>query len=123
VRLQATVCQRKTGRPVPFEITEPTREAFAAWLTAHRLKAGDWLFPSRKRLGQHLTTPHDRRLVDRWVVLIGLAPSAFGTHSLRRTKVALVDKRAGNIQPASCSLAIPSWRAQFATSASRLNTC
>ena len=47
VRLQATVCQRKTGRPVPFEITEPTREALAAWLTSRRLKAGDWLFPRR----------------------------------------------------------------------------
>ncbi|MGW9822414.1 integrase [Methylorubrum extorquens] len=42
VRLRATVCQRKTGRPVPFEITEPTREALAAWLTARRLKARLW---------------------------------------------------------------------------------
>lgn len=92
VRLRATVCQRKTGGPVPFEIIEPTREALAAWLTARRLKAGDWLFPSRSRLGEHLTTRHYSRLVDRWFVLIGLDPSAFGTHSLRRTKVALVYK-------------------------------
>lgn len=41
VRPRATVCQRKTGRPVPFEITEPTREALTAWLTERRLKAGD----------------------------------------------------------------------------------
>lgn len=34
VRPRATVCQRKPGRPVPFEIIEPTREALAAWLTA-----------------------------------------------------------------------------------------
>jgi site-specific recombinase XerC len=102
VRLRATVCQRKTGRPVPFEITEPTREALAAWLTAHRLKAGDWLFPSRSRLGEHLTTRHYSRLVDRWVALISLDPSAFGTHSLRRTKVALVYKRTGNIR--ACQL-------------------
>ena len=36
VRLRATVCQRKTGRPVPFEITEPTREALAASLCPDR---------------------------------------------------------------------------------------
>ena len=96
------MCQRKTSRPVPFEISEPTREALAAWLTARRLKAGDWLFPSRSRLREHLTTRHYSRLVDRWVTLIGLDPAAFGTHSLRRTKVALVYKRTGNIR--ACQL-------------------
>jgi integrase len=62
------------------------------------LKAGDWLFPSRSRLGEHLTTRYFSRLVDRWVALIDLDPSAFGTHSLRRTKVALVYKRTGKIR-------------------------
>src|ERR1700754_1670881 len=32
LRQRATVIQQKTGRPVPFEITEPTREALADWL-------------------------------------------------------------------------------------------
>ncbi len=32
VRLRTTVIQQKTGRPVPFELTNPTREALAAWL-------------------------------------------------------------------------------------------
>ena len=32
LRDRATVIQQKTGRPVPFEITEPTREALVAWL-------------------------------------------------------------------------------------------
>ncbi|ABY29200.1 tyrosine-type recombinase/integrase [Methylorubrum extorquens] len=102
VRLRATICQRKTGRPVPFEITELTREALTAWLAARSLKAGDWLFPSRSRHGDHLTTRHYSRLVDRWVALIGLDPLGFGTHSLRRTKVALVYKRTGNIR--ACQL-------------------
>jgi integrase len=102
VRLRTTVCQQKTGRPVPFEITEPAREALTAWLTSRNLRAGDWLFPSRSRRGEHLTTRHYSRLVDRWVALIGLDPSAFGTHSLHRTKVALVYKRTGNIR--ACQL-------------------
>ena len=32
VRLRTTVVQQKTGRPVPFELTDTTREALAAWL-------------------------------------------------------------------------------------------
>lgn len=32
LRTRSTVIQQKTGRPVPFEITEPTRETLAAWL-------------------------------------------------------------------------------------------
>lgn len=87
---------------MPFEITEPTREALADWLASRSLRPGDWLFPSRSRRGQHLTTRHYGRLVDQWVALIGLDPAAYGTHSLRRTKVALVYKRTGNIR--ACQL-------------------
>ena len=32
VRLRTTIVQQKTGRPVPFELTDPTRDALAAWL-------------------------------------------------------------------------------------------
>lgn len=57
VRLRATVIQQKTGRPVPFELTDPTGDAVAAWLKKH---------------------------------------------SLRRTKLALVHKRTGNLR--ACQL-------------------
>ncbi len=32
MRERATIIQQKTGRPVPFEITQPARDALAAWL-------------------------------------------------------------------------------------------
>jgi integrase len=32
LRRRATVVQQKTRRPVPFELTEPAREALTAWL-------------------------------------------------------------------------------------------
>ena len=102
VRLRATIVQQKTGRPVPFELTETTRETLAAWLRQRGLRAGDWLFPSRSRPGEHLTTRQYGRLVDEWVELIGLDPVAYGTHSLRRTKVALIYKRMGNLR--ACQL-------------------
>jgi site-specific recombinase XerD len=62
----------------------------------------DWLFPSRSRRGNHLTTRQYGRLLDDWVALIGLDPAAYGTHSLRRTKVALLYKRTGNLR--ACQL-------------------
>jgi integrase len=102
LRTRSTVIQQKTGRPVPFEITEPTREALVAWLAVRGRRADDWLFPSRSRRGGHITTRQYARLVDRWVKLVDLEPGAYGTHSLRRTKVALVYKKTGNLR--ACQL-------------------
>ena len=102
LRARATVIQQKTGRPVPFEITEPTRDALAAWLQRRGRRADDWLFPSRSRPGHHIGTRQYARLVDRWIKMIDLEPAAFGTHSLRRTKVALVYKKTGNLR--ACKL-------------------
>jgi len=102
IRPRATVIQQKTGRPVPFEITEPTREALAAWLKTRGRRADDWLWSSRSRPGAHITTRQYARLVDLWVQSIDLEANAYGTHSLRRTKVALVYKRTGNLR--ACQL-------------------
>ena len=102
IRLRTIIVQQKTGRPVPFELTESTREALGSWLRLRGLKGSDWLFPSRSRPGDHLTTRQYGRLLDDWVALIGLDPAAYGTHSLRRTKVALLYKRTGNLR--ACQL-------------------
>lgn len=45
-----------------------------------------------------MTTRQYGRLVDEWIEAIGLARSAYGTHSLRRTKAALVYRKTGNIR-------------------------
>jgi integrase len=102
IRLRTIIVQQKTGRPVPFELTESTREALGSWLRLRGLRGSDWLFPSRSRPGDHLTTRQYGRLLDGWVALIGLDPSAYGTHSLRRTKVAMIYKRTGNLR--ACQL-------------------
>jgi site-specific recombinase XerC len=102
LRARAMVIQQKTGRPVPFEITEPTREALVAWLKRRGDSRDDWLFPSRSRGGDHITMRQYGRLVGQWVAAIGLEPHAYGTHSLRRTKVALIYKRTGNLR--ACQL-------------------
>lgn len=98
VRTRALVSQRKTGAPVQFEITEQARLAVAAWVRGKSLTGTDWLFPSRVDKTKPMTTRQYGRLLDEWIAEIGLSPSAYGTHSLRRTKAALVYRKTGNIR-------------------------
>jgi integrase len=38
------------------------------------------------------------RLLSEWIAGIGLNPSLFGTHSIRRTKATLIYRRTGNMR-------------------------
>jgi integrase len=95
---RASVRQRKTGRTVKFELTEQTREALDEYLRAFGRKTGNFLFPSRRHKDRCVTTRQYARLVSAWIASIGLDPSFFGTHSLRRTKATLIYRRTGNLR-------------------------
>ena len=95
---RAVVRQHKTQRPVQFEITPPTRDAVDAWIRQARLKANDHLFPSRVHRRPHLGTRQYARILDGWVEEIGLDPTAYGTHSVRRTKPTLIYRRTNNLR-------------------------
>src|SRR4249920_1205054 len=60
---RAIVMQRKTQRPVQFEITEQTRDAVAAWIAVAHLKSDQYLFPSRVSASPHLSTRQYARIV------------------------------------------------------------
>jgi len=94
---RAIVMQRKTQRPVQFEITEPTRDGLAAWVSRRQLRPSDYVFPGRKS-GSHLSLRQYARIVKGWVASAGLDPARYGTHSLRRTKATLIYKRTKNIR-------------------------
>jgi integrase len=98
VRDRAVIIQRKTGRPVQFEITEETRAAVGAWIACRHLTERDNLFPSRVRAKPHMSTRQYGRIVDKWVSSIGLDPKRYGTHSMRRTKASQIYKKTGNIR-------------------------
>ena len=95
---RATVRQRKTKRPVRFELTARTRESVKEWINAAQLSEDDYLFPSRVRRSPHLSTRQYARIVNDWVRSIGLDPAAYGTHSLRRTKATLIYRRTRNLR-------------------------
>jgi integrase len=91
VRHRATIVQKKTGRPVQFEITEQSRSSVEAWLPTLRT------IPSRLHASPHISIRQYARLVHRWVESIGLAAS-YGTHSMRRTKAAQIYRKTGNLR-------------------------
>ena len=45
-----------------------------------------------------ISTRQYARLVDEWVTAIGLRREDYGTHSLRRTKAAIIYKQTGNLR-------------------------
>ena len=95
---RAIVMQKKTQRPVQFEITEQTRDAVAAWIVAAHLKPEQYLFPSRVSESPHVSTRQYSRIVGSWMGSIGLDPATYGTHSLRRTKATLIYRRTRNLR-------------------------
>jgi integrase len=83
---------------VQFEITEQTRASTEAWIQAAGLSSGDYLFRSRIHGSPHLSTRQYARLVHRWIRSIGLDDTAYGTHTMRRTKASLIYRRTKNLR-------------------------
>ena len=98
VRQRTMIIQQKTKRPVQFEILEPARSSVLAWLERRGGSVEEFAFPSRIDRFDHLSTRQYARLVDEWVTGIGLRREDYGTHSLRRTKAALIYKQTGNLR-------------------------
>jgi len=94
---RTSVRQRKTGRPVRFELTEQTRQTIDEYLATADKKSGEYLF-NGLRPGKSMSTRQYARLLADWLVGIGLDPHVYGTHSLRRTKATLIYRRTGNLR-------------------------
>ena len=92
------VMQRKTGQPVQFELTPRTRDAVANWIQYIGLRSDAFLFPSRFENRQHISARQYARILKSWIEMIGLDPAAYGTHSMRRTKAALIYRKTKNIR-------------------------
>ena len=95
---RAIIMQQKTQRPVQFEITEQTRDSLSAWIRLAGRRSDDYLFPSRLRGSPHVSTRQYARIVHGWVREIGLEEAAYGTHTMRRTKAALIYRRTKNLR-------------------------
>ena len=61
------------------------------------LHSDDWLFAGRSAAA-HLSTRQYSRIVHRWIEELGVDASAYGTHSIRRTKASLIYRRTKNLR-------------------------
>ena len=95
VASRATVQQKKTKRPVQFEITTPAREAAEVWIREAGLRSEDYLFPSRTHHSPHICTRQYARMLREWLQDIGLD---YDTHSMRRTKGTLIYRKTKDLR-------------------------
>ena len=90
IRTRAIVVQAKTGKPVQFELLHDARTSLLAWLERRGGALTNYVFPSRIDHADHLSTRQYARLVDEWVVGVGLRREEYGTYSLRRTMASII---------------------------------
>ena len=98
VRERVSVVQSKTNKPVQFELAENTRETVTNWIRSSEMIGCQFMFPSRFHDHPHISTRQYGRLVRDWVTAIGLEPSGYGTHSMRRTKAAEIYRKTGDLR-------------------------
>lgn len=98
VKERTSIIQSKTQKPVRFEITEGTRKSLLRWMDDPLMVGSEYLWPGRFHERLHISTRQYARLVREWVKSIGLEPSSYGTHSMRRTKVSQIYKKTGNLR-------------------------
>jgi integrase len=96
VKERVSITRSKTRHPVRFEITEGTCKSIAAWLDDPAMSGSEFLWPGRFLDRLYISTCRYVRLVRDWVTSIGPEPSAYGTHSTRRTRVAQIYRKTGN---------------------------
>lgn len=98
IRERVSVVQSKTHKPVQCELSENTRKTVTNWIMSPEMIGCLFMFPSRFHDRPHISTRQYGRLVRDWVVSIGLEPSGYGTHSMRRTKVVEIYRKTGNLR-------------------------
>lgn len=98
VTSRATVMQQKTKQPVQFELTAGTRKSLLEWIKVAGLRHDDYLFSSRISGSPHISTRQYARIAHQWFDEIGLDPTAYSTHTLRRTKPTLIYRRTKNLR-------------------------
>jgi len=99
IKEQVTLEQRKTHQRVSFGMRDYTRVALKEWIEESDKAYGDPLFTSLKgNVGDRLKVDTYQRLVKKWISLMHLDPALYGSHSLRRTRVAHIYRKTANLR-------------------------
>ncbi len=98
IKERASILQSKTQKPVRFKISEGTRAFVQKWMEDELMVGSEYLSPGRFHERLHISMRQNAWIVRDWVTSIGIEASAYGTHSMRRTKVTQIYKKTGNLR-------------------------
>ena len=99
IKESVTLEQRKTNQRVSFTMRDYTRVALKDWIDQANKAYGDPLFSSTKgKTGERLKVNTYQKLVKKWISLARLDPALYGSHSLRRTRVAHIYRKTANLR-------------------------
>ena len=98
IQSRAIIEQKKTHREVQFEITSKTQQCLNLWIHGQKLTPSDYLFPSPRKQGHHISYHYYSGIVKQWANKLGLDITQHNTHSLRRTKASLIDAKTKNLR-------------------------
>ena len=104
IKERASVLQSKTQSLVRFEISEGTRASLENRMQDPLIVGSEYLWPGRFDERLHISTRQYARIVRDWVRSIGLEVSAYRTHQMRRTRVAQIYRKTGNLRAVSLLL-------------------
>jgi len=97
IQSRVTVIQKKTRQPARFEVTEKSQKALQAWVDYRKLGVEDYIFKGRQNT-DHIAPQRYRNILKKWIIDLGLDPSQYGTHTMRRTKATLLYKQNKNLR-------------------------
>lgn len=95
-----SIDQQKTGARVTAHIIPQTQVLLKELIEEEGKGWSDYLFTPLKAHNKlkPISVNQYRALVKKWLVMAGINPIEYGTHSLRRTKVSLIYKKTGNLR-------------------------
>lgn len=96
------ITQQKTGKKTLVEISRRTAKSVARWIEESDKGIDDFIFTGftrNKKRSLPLCRMQYGRIIKGWVKnILQLDPTEYNTHSLRRTKAALIYDRTNNIE-------------------------
>jgi integrase len=103
IKEEINIKQKKTSTSHVVALSESTQESLKKWIDESKKYEDDYLFTAKHSTSKKFNTkPMDRvtyaNIIKRWCKLLHLDPGNYSTHSLRRTRAALMYKQGINIE-------------------------
>lgn len=99
IRNEFSLRQKKTNWGMLVALSPHSQKVIADWITYACLKPSNFLFTKKREISAHpISTDQYRKLIKSWTSAIGLDPSDYSSHSLRRTKAVMVYDKTKNIE-------------------------